>query len=180
MFTPRETGSVVGLILIAALGVGTVGALEPPRPSGAQLGVLQARDLPGAVDELRQGVHDRAWLGYAVPMLEGDHHVCCTHGGAFGEREFCPLDGWSSISIISEDRPLMSGAPQGLAVFLRIENGGVTGVRVFDGSCAVNAGGDPFYGLRDVDEAASVRLLSSLAQSGDERALDLFEEILLD
>jgi HEAT repeat protein len=147
--------------------------LEPPRPVNANEMAIDAAGLHDAVKKLRQELDEPAWLGYAVPMIDGDLRVCCARRGSHGTARRCSLGQWTSIAIDSpsESEPV-TGAENSLAVFLRIEQGAVGAVRVFDGSCTVVAGGEDYYALSGVTGAESVRLLSSIAEGGSEDAAE--------
>jgi hypothetical protein len=135
--------------------------------------MIDAPGLHDAVNALRRELERPAWLGYAVPLIEGELRVCCTRHGSHGAARRCSLGQWSSITIDTgpENAPVVN-SENSLAVFLRIEGGAVSAVRVFDGSCTVVAGGEDYYALPGVSSAESVRLLSSIAEGGTEDAAE--------
>jgi hypothetical protein len=147
--------------------------LEPPRPVNVNEMMIDATGLQDVVEALRNDVKGPAWLGYAVPMNDGELRVCCNRRGSPGTSRRCSLGQWTSITIDSpsESEPV-NGSENSLAVFLRIEQGTVGAVRVFDGSCTVVAGGEDYYALPGVTSAESVRLLSSIAEGGSEDAAE--------
>lgn len=142
-------------------------ALQAPRPLDARTVVISAAGPGEAVALLAGELSEPAWLGYSVPIVDGDHDVCC---GVDDRPGVCPLDrrgatGFNRHGESRLDRP----AAESLAVFLRLRDGEVKEVRFFDGRCVVDAGGATYYALDDVDPEASVAFLAGLIErwSGD-------------
>jgi len=111
---------------------------------------------------LVKGQNEPAWLGYAVPMIPGEHNMCCFNtayccGG-------CQLEGKQSGSLQTGkgDRVRLEG-PRYLFVLLRLEQRRVEKIRTFTEDCELDAGGLPFFWLTDVRPSESVALLSSFA-----------------
>jgi hypothetical protein len=108
-----------------------------------------------------------AWLGYAVPMLSGDHEVCCSgswnDGGSNSYCGECRLENGDGLNMGSNRHETDLEGPQTLLVLFRVENRAVQKVRVFSEDCQINAGGRTLYWLTQVRPAESVALLASLA-----------------
>lgn len=160
--TPRRLALLLCSAVVVAAAPAAV-ALDAPRPLNARFAAPPAADPARAVEILvREGV-ERAWLGYAVPIVAGDHEMCCSVNGLAG---VCPLDGHDGIHIDRHDEfRTARRAPDSLAVFVRLRPGGVSEVRIHSGDCAVDAGGATYYALDDVDPAQSVAFLAPLVES---------------
>jgi hypothetical protein len=108
-----------------------------------------------------------AWIGYSVPIVKGDHSMCC-YNGLHG----CSLEsktGDDGVSV-SSTAPVNLEGPDHLVVLYRVENGNVGKIRTFTPECTLDAGGLPFIWLTDVKPAESIAFLAGLAkQSSDER-----------
>jgi hypothetical protein len=163
---------LVALALAAQCGVAAQ-PLEPPRLNNARTKVLERHGERIGLNELARELEGPAWLGYAVPMIDGERSVCCTRNGRAGTARRCPLGERSSLTISSqhESAPVI-GSTNSLAVFIRVERGTVRAVRVFDLSCSVDAGGDDYYALGGVSTTESARFLTSIVERGSEDAAE--------
>ncbi|MDP8982279.1 MAG: HEAT repeat domain-containing protein [Acidobacteriota bacterium] len=106
-----------------------------------------------------------AWAGYAVPIVAGDHRMCCSGNGAC----LCTLerqDGRSITNTTSEgNKQVQLEGPTHLFVLYRIESRQIGKVRTFTPDCELDAGGVPFFWLNGVKASDSVRYLKALAES---------------
>lgn len=151
--------------------VATAGA-QTPKIANANLQPRSAANgLESAFRTIVGGQSTAAWIGYAVPMLSGDHEVCCSgswnDGGSNSYCGECRLEDGDGVNMGSNPHEADLEASQNLLVLFRIENRAVQKVRVFSEDCQINAGGRTVYWLTQVRPAESVALLASLAtQSG--------------
>lgn len=108
-----------------------------------------------------------AWIGYAVPMLSGDHEVCCSGSWNDGSSNSycgeCRLEAGDGMNMNSDPHKADLEGLQTLLVLFRVENRAVQKVRVFSEDCQINAGGRTVYWLISVRPVESVALLASLA-----------------
>ena len=151
---------------VAALPPSAV-ALDAPRPLNARVVLPPAEGPAQAVEALAGESAGSAWLGYSVPIVAGDHEMCCSVNDLPG---VCPLGGHAGSSI-TRHREIRTarGSADSLSVFVRLRSGAVSEVRFYDGSCSVDAAGATYYPLDDVDPAESVAFLAPLIErwSGD-------------
>ncbi|HXJ92921.1 MAG TPA: HEAT repeat domain-containing protein [Terriglobia bacterium] len=142
-------------------------AAQAPQIAGAN---LQQRSAAGGLESTFRSIvasqATAAWIGYAVPMLAGDHEVCCSDswndgnsGSYCGE---CRLEAGEGMNMNSSPHQADLEGSQALLVFFRVENHAVEKVRVFSEDCQVNAGGRTVYWLTSVPAAESVAMLASL------------------
>src|SRR5262249_33496827 len=118
-----------------------------------------------------------AWVAYSVPMIAGEHHLCC-FGGSHGSIRIssccglCRLDGQRGVSISDKLENCQASLSNDFSVFLQVHRSQVQHVRTFSPACAIDAQGATVYWLSDVQPAQSVEYLSSLvtSQAQDGRA----------
>jgi len=129
-----------------------------------------AKGLDATLADLARG--EDAWVAYMVPMLPGDHDLCCHDFRGPDTRAACRLDG-NSFSASSGDERTRSAGPEAheLWVLIRVGEGRVQHVRSFSGHCALDAGGARVHTLDGVDPQASVELLRRLALDRDRAEL---------
>jgi hypothetical protein len=153
-----------------------VAALLLAAPAGAQPqlvdGIVQPLAMGGsftraALDTLA-AKSATAWVGYAVPALDGDRRSCCWSGDAGGCCQACRLEpGGASGTTVSGSNPqgVASLESQPLHVLIRLDGGGVDRIRVFSHDCALDAGGVTVHWLSNVTPAESVAVLGSFLTS---------------
>jgi HEAT repeat protein len=161
-----QPGSIV---LLAALslrpGVGT--GAELPDVVNTQ---LQTRSAAAGLEKefgaLVQGQSRPAWIGYAQPLVPGNHHMCCCDSERSGQDagrtlSGCRLEREGSFTMNSADagRASLEG-PRQIWVLFRVAQARVMKIRFFSGDCELDAGGLPLYWLTDVRPAESVELLA--------------------
>jgi len=106
-----------------------------------------------------------AWIGYAVPAVNGNFEECCNY--EYGSTRFCGQcrleDGNQNFSMNSEKRTAHLETPD-LLVLFRVENRSLEKIRTFSEGCELDAGGRTVYWLTGVNPAESVALLASFAK----------------
>ncbi len=151
------------LLAIALLAGCTAFAADQPRFLNAKVEPQAGRNLDQAV----RGTTGTAWIGYAEPVVAGNHDMCC-YSNSGGARccNGCGLEK-SSGSTISND----SGCQQHLepsksfAVMIRVSQGQPQKVRMFSMNCPVDAGGMTVYWMEGISSAESVSYLKRLAET---------------
>ena len=105
-----------------------------------------------------------AWVGYAVPALDGDRVSCCWNGDSSACCQACPLEpGTSSAATGSVvNRHGIVALESQLHVLIRLDGGRIDRVRVFSQGCALDAGGLTVHWLSNVSPGDSVNVLGSL------------------
>ena len=140
-------------------------------PAGAQPrvvnGELRPLALAGGVTraalEALAVKSDPAWVGYAVPALDGDRGACCWNGDTAGCCPACRLEpGSSSGTTITTSVPGVAALESSpLHVLFRMEDGRIERVRVFSHDCTLDAGGRTIHWIANVVPADSVVLLGT-------------------
>ncbi len=161
---------LAAVVLGCALAAGATA--QQPRLANARLETRSAAaGLERALSAIEREQKGAAWVGYAVPVIPGEHDLCCFNSYADYRHDSrccggCRLEERGSMVMGQvSDCGRLEAAPEFFAL-LRIEQGRVEKVRAFSANCALDAGGLPLYWLTDVRPAESVALLASLVESG--------------
>ncbi|HMD32017.1 MAG TPA: HEAT repeat domain-containing protein [Candidatus Acidoferrales bacterium] len=164
-----RTAILVALMVTASLfGIGArpAGADEQPKFLNAKVETRSAAaGLDPAVRAFAAAQEGPAWIGYAAPLVDGRHSMCCgrssDEGNCCGRCALessndggdCHSDGGSTGSAKLE-------GPTEFFVLLRAAGHRIGRVRTFTGGCSVDAGGLRVVWLTDVKPAESVAVLS--------------------
>jgi len=148
-------------------------AAEPPKITDARLEVRSA--AAGLEDTIRRILEEQTgtvWIGYAAPVIAGQHEMCCYGSEGFERSSRCCGD-----CQLEEGRPRAAIGQQAVAcqanlesgdefhILLRAAGGRVTKVRPYSADCALDADGLAVAWLSDVRPAESVAYLSALARA---------------
>lgn len=137
---------------------------QQPRLANARLDSRQVSGLEGEIHGLLSASSGPEWVGYAVPMIPGEHHSCCWNSDRCCGR--CTLE--SNPDSTYSNRAPSGGVvklegPQTLVVLLRLAGHAVEKVQAYTLDCELDAGGLAFHWLSGVTPAESVTYLGSLA-----------------
>jgi hypothetical protein len=154
-------------------------AAQEPQVMNARMRTLSAGGgLASAFHSIESGETGPAWIGYAVPVVPGNHAMCCNGSiGDFSEEGCgrCRLEsrqgeeGGLSVNPGGERRVKLESSPYFLVLY-RVTAGKILKIRSFSPECELDAGGLPFIWLTDVLPADSVAWLSSFVKAGGGRA----------
>ena len=177
---PRLSRSFVaiGFTLAAAVSAAVVAAQAPRITNGSI--TTQPAGNPQSIRALVQGQTDVAWIGYAVPVVDGDRTMCCFESGNWIDGTVystggsccptCRLEPSGSTTMTT--KPQQSAAPAGtvvklegsgqMTVLLRVAERRVERVRIFSEGCQLDAGGRPVIWIDTVRPSDSIAYLESL------------------
>ena len=155
----------LALMLAAALASTIVEAQQPSIQNG-RVETRQASSIDREVQTIAKAATDPVWIGWRVPMIDGDRDLCSMYGDQNGYTR----------GFLAESRPLGSQRPQiapatgpvqleagtALVVLLRISENKVERMRALTGDCPIDAGGRSFYWLDGVTPAESIKYLETL------------------
>jgi HEAT repeat protein len=173
----RKKSSV--LLFVLGLGIACGRAAQQPRMANAK---MEMRSATGGLEKefrsLVQAQGRPAWIGYAVPVVAGNHTMCCCDSGHYAtSRGGCSLEGDHEFSMNSEDSKQADlEGPNHFWVLMRVAERRVERIRTFSEDCELNAGGLQLFWLTDVKPADSVALLSSMV--GESRSEERDDERL--
>ncbi|MCC7177391.1 MAG: HEAT repeat domain-containing protein [Acidobacteria bacterium] len=143
-----ENTRAAAALLAAMVLVGSSAAAQPAMLTNAQVRVEPAGgNLARVFDAGVAAATARAWIGYEVPIIEGDRFICDWNGS--GSR---PMP--TSVKL---------EGPDALYVLYRVDGRAVTRIRMLSEGCAIDAGGLPVTWITDVAAPQSVALLSRFA-----------------
>ena len=165
--------------VLAFLLCGTLafGQTRPQTVNGEVVERPPSGGLAGAIHELARG-GQASWLGYSVPIIDGEHHMCCFDNG----RGFhgnprccggCRLEKGDSGTLIGDRIGDCAKSSAGeFFVLARLAHGEVEKIRAASADCGLDLGGRRLYWLGAVSPAESIAWLSGFAQNftGEDRA----------
>jgi len=162
--------TILVYLLLTFFLVGSSHASDQPKLAGAKVIARSAeaglqtsiRDL--LKSDAMQG--SSSWIAYSVPLVAGEHHVCCFNNTSRHDGSCCGtcrLEPRSSgLSTADHQGDCQPALISSLYVFLRAENRQIEQVRVFSSDCLIDATGATVYWLNQVVPAQSVSYLESL------------------
>lgn len=154
---------IAAWMLAIPLFIVAIGSAGPPRIENA---ILESADLQGSLSSevatWSATVGEPSWMGWHVPMIEGDSRLCCwTRGDRRRPDKACALESSHRHLVFSSDRPDFSlDGSAALVILLRAVHGRVDEMRIFSEGCRLAAGGQAVTWLEGVDPEESVELLS--------------------
>jgi len=160
-------GCVIALFCLAAA------AQEPLVVNARMRTASAAGGLANTFRSIESAESGPAWIGYAVPVVPGDHRMCCN--GSIGDSSEegcgrCRLEdrggefiGQSARTEGAKEVKLES-SPSFLVLY-RAAAGKVEKIRTFSPECELDAGGLPLIWLTGVQPAESVAWLSTFVKA---------------
>jgi HEAT repeat protein len=174
----RNPFNLIATGLVMTVALATVVAAQQPRIQNGTV-TPQAAGTPFAQSfrSLVASLPDVAWIGYSVPVADGERVMCCFSSGttivngsvsnASGCCGLCRLEASSGTNISNRSESAtaagvikLEGSDRMIVLF-RVENRAVERIRVFSEDCQLDAGGRPVRWLENVRAADSIALLES-------------------
>jgi len=152
----------LSLAAVSCAAAGWVFA-QQPRISNAR---NETRAVSGGLEQTYRSIlsaqSSPAWLGYEVPIVAGDHQMCCWNDNVRG----CWLEPKSEgrVIVVANNQPVKLEGPQSLVILFRVSNHQTDKIRVFTPECELDAGGLPFIWLTGVNPDQSIRMLLTMAK----------------
>ena len=165
--------NILMITFLAAVAVTGCANAQQPQLTGARVVERSAKTgVQTAVQEIIKAEKGPAWMAYSVPVITGEHHMCC-YGSAriMGNSACC-----GSCRLEGRDHDVSFGNQVGgckatlasiFFVFMRFETGSIRQVRAFSPECAIDAPGSTIYWLQDVEPSQSIAYLESVLKQGD-------------
>jgi HEAT repeats len=159
---------VLAALVLAPARLGTQTAPPPNVSNGPVLERPVTGGFQPAFTRIAAGVSDVAWIGYAVPLVAGDHRMCCGKDDGADCCAGCRLEPGpkgttSSVALPPPAGPVRLEPSHTLVVLVRVERGQVERIRTFSDTCRLDAGGRTVYWLTGVRPAESVAWLGTQA-----------------
>ena len=162
-----------------AAALATVVAAQQPRVQNGTVSTQPAGSpFVQSFRSLVSSASDVTWIGYAVPVTDGERVMCCFNSGTTyidgtatnvsGCCGLCRLENSSGTTMSTRSQPVspagvvkLEGSDRMIVMF-RIENRAVERVRVFSEDCQLDGGGRAVRWLENVRPSDSIVLLESL------------------
>lgn len=159
---------------VAAPAVVAQPTARPEVANGTVVERSATQGLAAVVRELTAASGDPAWIGYAVPMIAGDHRMCCgSNSDCCGGCRLEPGPKSDAATVTPAPTTARLEPPDVLFVLFRIEGGSVERIRTFSETCRLDAGGRTIHWLTGVRPSDSVSQLAGFAtQSSTRRTAD--------
>jgi hypothetical protein len=116
-----------------------------------------------------------AWIGYSVPIVAGNHRICCNssedrHKPAALRHGRCKLEGRDDGMNFQNNDDDERESPGHILVLFRVADKNVGKIRVFTDDCELDAGGLPVRWLTNVKPKESIELLASFVGGSGEKS----------
>jgi hypothetical protein len=149
-------------------------AAQEPRVINAKMRTASAAGgLASAFRSIESGESGPVWIGYAVPVVPGEHRMCCNGSVSNTSEEGCgrcrledrngEFIGQSAKTEGAKEVKLES-SPSFLVLY-RAVTGKIEKIRTFSPECELDAGGLPFIWLTGVQPTESVAWLSGFVKA---------------
>src|ERR1700720_967581 len=157
--------ATIGRMLCSNVQAQTAPSAMKPQIANARVEVREVKArLAQELDAWAAAAEKAQWLGYSVPAVVGDHHMCCgDYGGDWNGGATCGpcrLEGsrtGDGYNVQSGDVKLEG--PNNVVVLFRAEGRKIGKIRVFSEECTLDAGGLPMTWLTGAKAAESVKFL---------------------
>jgi hypothetical protein len=118
-----------------------------PRLSNGRIEPHSTTNVARDLRALAATLTEPTWVGYAQPMIDGDHHMC---------------DYWNDGTRYSSSTdPIRLEPADFFFVLFRVENKEIIRIRTFSANCPLDAGGKPVHWFNNVAVNDSVSFLKS-------------------
>jgi hypothetical protein len=177
--------AAITLFLVGAVSAAIGVSAQQPRIDNGRITSRPAGTAFGqSIRTLVSGQADVAWIGYAVPVVDGERTMCCFESGTAWINgtvvtrdgaaccPTCRLERSSSTSMSTRapEPGIVKLEGSGLmTVMLRVSDRRIERVRVFSEECQLDAGGKPVAWIENVKPADSIAFLETLATDQQDR-----------
>jgi hypothetical protein len=156
------------ILIVATLAIsGNVFAADRPQLVN---GKLVEQGSSGDLAKDVASITGPAWVGYSMPVIPGEHQMCCWNSGDQYRANpnccgGCNLEGRNEGSFIGEKMNNCQLEPSSeFFVLMRVEGGKVGKIRPFSVQCGLNAGGLTVYWLSGIRPEQSIAFLTTFAE----------------
>jgi hypothetical protein len=141
------------LVLIA-----TAAAAQTPRLSNGRIESHATTNIAKDLPALAATLSEPMWIGYAQPMIDGDHNMC---------------DYWNDGNRFSQSTdPIRLEPADFFFVLFRVEEKQITRIRTYSANCPLDAGGKAVHWFTNVAVNDSVNYMKSFIGTTATRKLN--------
>lgn len=172
------------LIVLSALIATAVWADQQPQLVGSNLVSHSAKaGLQPVIQEILRSDKGSVWIAYSVPVIAGEHHMCCFNSVSEADHQrccgSCRLSGDRHGTFVGDRfQNCQATLASIFFVFLKFEEGKMRQVRSFSADCSIDAAGSTVHWLENVDPSQSVEYLESQLKREDAREHGEGDEIV--
>jgi hypothetical protein len=139
---------------------------------------MQTRAVGSSLEKEFQSIvnnqAEAAWVGYAVPIVAGNHYICCYssedgHKPAALRHGRCKLEGRDEGMNFQNNDDDERESPDQILVLFRVADKTVGKIRVFTDDCELDAGDLAVHWLTHVKPKESIDLLATFAGGTEEK-----------
>jgi hypothetical protein len=147
---------LLGAAVILALA--SAAAAQTPRLSNGRIETRAAANIAKDVPALAATLGEPMWIGYAQPLIDGDHQMC---------------DYWNNGTRYSQSTdPIRLEPADFFFVLFRIEDKQITRIRTYSANCPLDAGGKVVHWFTNVPVNDSVGYMKTFMSPGAPRRLN--------
>jgi hypothetical protein len=141
-------GFLVALLVAAGAHFGASAAFaQTPRLSNGRLEPHATTSIARDVPALAKTLGEPMWIGYAQPLIDGDHQMC---------------DYWNNGNRYTQSTdPIRLEPADFFFVMLRVENREITRIRTYSANCPLDAGGKAVHWFNNVSVADSIAFMKT-------------------
>jgi HEAT repeats len=167
---------LISCFTVFCLTASTSWAQQPRITNGQVQPLALSGSLDRTIRDLAARSSDPVWVGYAVPIIPGEHNMCCwsSDGSAGSCCTGCRLEPGSSntVRLSTADSSTRLEPGDAFFVLFRLEQKEVNRIRMFSEDCPLDAGGRTIHWLTGVRPAESVAVLAAYAAAPDRKPAD--------
>jgi len=120
---------------------------QTPRLSNGRIETHATTNVARDVPALAATLGEPMWIGYAQPMIDGNHEMC---------------DYWNDGRMITQSTdPIRLEPPDFFFVMFRVEEKQITRIRTYSANCPLDAGGKAVHWFTNVPVSDSVNYMKS-------------------
>ena len=164
---------MIRLALVVVFSAALTAAVLPVDQSQIQNGKVETRQATSIAAEVAAlgGASEPVWIGWKVPMIDGDRDACSSYyygdgtpviRGALIDTSLTGTTGRPQIQPPTGPIPLEGGTQ--LALLIRVVDRRIERLRSFRDDCPLDAGGRTIYWLASVTPAESLKFLDALTR----------------
>ena len=120
---------------------------QTPRLSNGRIETHATTNVARDVPALAATLGEPMWIGYAQPMIDGNHEMC---------------DYWNDGRMMTQSTdPIRLEPPDFFFVMFRVEEKQITRIRTYSANCPLDAGGKPVHWFTNVPVSDSVAYMKT-------------------
>ena len=160
-FCPASGGAIrVATLIVAFAAITSTAGAQTPRLSNGRIETHATTNIARDVPALAATLGEPMWVGYAQPMIDGNHEMC---------------DYWNDGRMITQSTdPVRLEPADFFFLMFRVEEKQITRIRTYSANCPLDAGGKAVHWFTNVMPADSLNYLKTFvaAPATSSRILD--------